>query len=67
MKDISLLQFGRDLQFKRLGVEELKQKGSFNLVDDNGQFVAMVVVPASAFKKQQITALAEAGNAALGR
>ena len=53
-------------EFKLMKVHEIKDSGSFNLIAD-GEFLAIVVVPASAFKKQQIQSLAEAGNAALGK
>ena len=67
MKDIPLNQFGTKLHFGRLQAEELRQSGSFNLVDSGGEFVAVLVVPASAEKKMQMQSLAEAGNQALGR
>ena len=59
MKDIPITEF------KLMKVPEIKGGGSFNLVAD-GEFVAIVVVPASAVKKMQIQNIAEAGNAALG-
>ena len=53
-------------EFKQMKVPEIKDMGSFNLIAD-GEFVAILVVPASAFKKQQIQSLAEAGHVALGK
>ena len=53
-------------EFKQMKVPEIKEGGSFNLVADR-EFLAIVVVPASAFKRQQIQSIAEAGNAALGK
>ena len=59
MKDIPITEF------KLMKVPEIKKGGSFNLVAD-GEFVAIIVVPASAFKRTQIQNMAEQGNAALG-
>lgn len=59
MKDIPISKF------KQMTTKEIKDGGSFNLVAD-GQFVAVVVVPASGEKKFQFQALAEQGNIALG-
>lgn len=59
MKDVSVTQF------KQMSAKQIKEAGSFNLVAD-GQFVAIVVVPASAEKKFQFQALAQQGNTALG-
>jgi len=67
MKDISLSQLATKLHFKRLTVEDLKRGGSFRLVDDEGNFVAMVMVPLSAAKRAQLEALASQMNAALGK
>ena len=52
-------------EFKLMKVPEIKEGGSFNLIAD-GEFVAIVVIPASAFKRMQIQNIAEQGNAALG-
>lgn len=60
MKDIPITQF------KLMKVDEIREGGSFNLVAD-GEFIAIVVVPASAFKRLQIQNIAEQGNAALGK
>lgn len=59
MKDVTVSQF------KLLKVQEIKEGGSFNLVAD-GQFVAVVVVPLSGAKRQQIEAICSQMNAALG-
>lgn len=59
MKDIPITEF------KQMKVPEIKGGGSFNLVAD-GEFLAIVVLPASAFKRMQIQNIAEQGNAALG-
>ncbi len=67
MKDISLTKFGTNLHFKKVTAEDLRQGGSFNLVDDKGEFVAIVVVPASAEKRFQIQGLCGQMNAALGK
>ena len=53
-------------EFKLMKVPEIKEGGSFNLIAD-GEFIAIVVVPASAVKRRQIGSIAEAGNAALGK
>lgn len=67
MRDIRLTDFGTKIHFKKLTAEELRQSGSFNLVDENGEFVAMVIVPASALKRKQFRNLADQGNLAVGR
>ena len=67
MKDISLSKFGTKLHFKKLTAEELRDSGSFNLVDNDGKFVAILVVPASAEKRFQLQALCGQMNAALGK
>jgi len=63
MKDIPLKQFTTKVHFKKMTAEDLRKSPSFNLVDENGEFVAIVVVPVSPFRKNQIQNLAEAGNA----
>ena len=60
MRDIAITEF------KQMKAPEIKEGGSFNLTAD-GEFVAIVVVPASPFKKTQIQNIAEAGNYALGK
>jgi len=60
MKDIPISEF------KQMRVSDIKDTGSFNLIAD-GEFVAIVVVPASAEKKMQVQNIALAGNAALGK
>ena len=60
MKDIPITQF------KLMKVPEIKEGGSFNLTAD-GEFVAIVVVPASFEKRIQIQNIAALGNAALGK
>jgi len=66
VKDIPLSQLGTSLHFKKITVDKLKEGGCFNLVDADGKFVAMVIVPISAFNKDQFQALASQTNAALG-
>lgn len=60
MKDIPITEF------KKMLVKDIKEGGSFNLIAD-GQFVAVVVVPASAEKRFQIQGLCGQMNAALGK
>jgi len=60
MKDIPITQF------KLMKVSEIKEGGSFNLVAD-GEFLAVVVIPTSAFKKNQIQGLCSQMNAAIGK
>jgi len=60
MKDISITEF------KKMMVKEIKDGGSFNLVAD-GEFLAIVVVPISAYKKDQIQGLCSQMNAAIGK
>lgn len=59
MKDISITEF------KQMRVEDIKKQGSFNLVAD-GEFVAIVVIPASGEKKVQFQSLANQMNSAMG-
>jgi len=65
MKDIPIKTFVGDIWFKRKTIEELREGESFNLVDSEGKFIAVFVVPASAEKKLQFQALA--GEMNLGR
>lgn len=60
MKDISITDF------KKMLVNDIKKEGSFNLVAD-GEYLATVVIPISAFKRQQIQALCSQMNAAIGK
>ncbi len=53
-------------EFKQMKVPEIKDMGSFNLIAD-GEFVAIVVIPASAEKKMQVQNIALAGNMATGK
>ena len=53
-------------EFKQMKVSDIKQGGSFNLVAD-GEFLAIVVVPASDFKKSQFQGLCSQMNAATGK
>lgn len=59
MRDVTISKF------KQMTVKQIKESGSYNLVAD-GQFVAIVVVPASAEKRFQIQSLCSQMNAALG-
>ena len=59
MKDIPISEF------KLMKVPEIKEGGSFNLKAD-GEFLAIVVIPASAEKKSQIQGLCDQMNIALG-
>jgi len=53
-------------EFKLMKVPEIKEGGSFNLTAD-GEFLAMVIVPISAYKKDQFQAMAGQMNAAIGK
>jgi len=53
-------------KFKLMKVPEIRDGGSFNLTAD-GEFLAMVIVPISEFKKHQFQALASQMNAAIGK
>lgn len=59
MRDVTISKL------KQMTVKQIKESGSYNLVAD-GQFVAIVVVPASAEKRFQIQSLCSQMNAALG-
>ena len=60
MKDISITDF------KKMLVKDIKGEGSFNLVAD-GELLAIVVIPSSAEKKDQIQSLCSQMNAAIGK
>jgi len=60
MKDIPITEF------KQMKVSEIKEGGSFNLVAD-GEFLAIVVVPISGYKKGQFQGLCSQMNAAIGK
>jgi len=53
-------------EFKQMKVPEIKDGGSFNLVAD-GEFLAIVVIPISGYKKGQFQALCSQMNAAIGK
>lgn len=53
-------------EFKKMQVKDIKYCGSFNLVAD-GEFLAIVVVPTSAFKRDQFQALCSQMNQAIGK
>lgn len=67
MREVSIAKFATQLHFKKMTADDLRNSGSFNLVDDDGCFVAILVVPASAEKKGQFQALCGQMNAALGK
>ena len=67
MRDVILQEFATAVHFKRLTPEKLKEDGSFNLVDKNGQLIGIFVVPISPFKEDQIQAWRSQMNAALGK
>ena len=60
MRDIPITEF------KKMLVPDIKNEGSFNLIAD-GEFLAIVVVPASVEKKMQVQNIALAGNIATGK
>jgi len=60
MKNIAITDF------RKMLVNDIKEEGSFNLVAD-GEFLAIVVIPISAFKRDQIQGLCSQMNAALGK
>ena len=52
-------------EFRKMLIRDIKSGGSFNLIAD-GELIAIVVVPISAVKKDQIQALCSQMNAAKG-
>jgi len=60
MKNVSITDF------KKMLVKDIKGEGSFNLVAD-GEFLAIVVIPVSGFKKGQFQSLCSQMNAAIGK
>lgn len=59
MKDVPITEF------KKMLVKDIKEGGSFNLIAD-GEFLAIIVIPASAEKKTQFQGLCNQMNIALG-
>ena len=53
-------------KFRKMLVKDIKEGGSVNLTAD-GEFIAMVIVPLSAYKKDQFRVLAEQMNVAIGK
>lgn len=52
--------------FRKMLVKDIKEGGSFNLLAD-GEFLAIVVIPISAFKRDQTQSLCSQMNAAIGK
>lgn len=59
MKEVSLSQF------KLMKSQEIKEGGSFRLTAD-GEVIALVMLPVSGEKRNQIESLANQMNAAIG-
>ena len=53
MKEVDLHKFATQLHFKKLTADDIRNNPCFSLIED-GNFVAFVVIPASADKKCQI-------------
>lgn len=53
-------------EFRKMLVKDIKEGGSVNLTAD-GEFIAMVIIPISAYKKDQFQAMAGQMNAAIGK
>jgi len=67
MRDVPLAELASKIHFKKLTAEELRKSPSVNLVDENGEFVAILFVPFAPFPRQQVNSIAEMGNHALGK
>ena len=66
MKAIKLSQFGYNLHLKKTTEDDLKKDGSFKLVGEDGQVIALVMVPMSGEKRNQLESMASQMNAAVG-
>ena len=53
-------------ELKKMHVKDIKEQGSFNLVAD-GEIIAIVVIPISANKREQIQGICGQMNAAMGK
>ena len=62
MKDVSLKNFAASVNFNKLSADEIRAGGSFNVVDGEGKFVGIFVVPASDGKRDQIRIICESMN-----
>jgi len=65
MEDIPIRKFVGDIWFKRKTDDELRKSPSFNLVDANGEFIGIMIIPASGEKKHQFQSQAQQGNVAI--
>lgn len=65
MKDVLISQLAYDIHFKKIDTDELRQSPSVNLVDSEGKFVGIMVIPASGEKRIQIQSLCSQMNTAL--
>lgn len=53
-------------EFKKMLVKDIKENGSFNIIAD-GEYLGTFVIPASAFRKNQIEAICGQMNAGIGK
>jgi len=67
MKNVKLNQLATQLHFKKLTAEGLKEMGSFNLVDGDENFIAIICVPVNEFRRRQIDSICHAMNNAMGK
>lgn len=67
MRDVKLKTFGTSVNFNKLTADEIREGSSFNLVDEDGKFIGIFIVPISGFKKDQLQSIASAMNIAIGK
>ncbi len=67
MRDIALMDFATKVHFKRITPEQLREGGSFNIVDGSGLLIGIFAVPISDFKKSQIQSVCTQMNMAVGK
>ena len=65
MKIVQLKDLATKLHFKKMTADDLRKSGSFTL-SENGSFIGIMVIPASAVKRQQIEAMCSQMNNSLG-
>jgi len=67
MRDVQLKTFAASVNFNKLTATDIRENGSFNLLDEDGTLVFIAVVPISGFKKNQIESIATSMNMAIGK
>jgi len=66
VKEVNLSQFCYNFHFKKTTEADIKKGGSFKLTGEDGTVFAMVMLPISGEKRNQLEAMASQMNAAIG-